>query len=90
VSRRRSKGWRPPTPPGSGRATVEQCEELHGLLCDVLLRAVKQMHSTGDINRGVLAVAVDFLKLAEVTSPAITDRKRDELVELMPDFDTLK
>jgi hypothetical protein len=47
------------------------------------------MHSTGEINRGVLAVAVDFLKLADVTSPAITDRKRDELMEAMPDFDSL-
>jgi len=47
------------------------------------------MNDTGTINRGVLAVAIDFLKLAEVTSPAITDRKRDELMEAMPDFDSL-
>jgi hypothetical protein len=74
---------------GSGRATVEQCEELHGLIADVLLQAVREMQRTGKVNRGLVSVCIDFLRMAEVTSPAITDRKRDELVELMPDFDSL-
>jgi hypothetical protein len=89
VSRRKSRGWQAPLPPGPGRATVEQCEELHGLLCDVLLEAVRHMQSSGKVNRGLVSVCIDFLRMAEVTSPAITDRKRDELVELMPDFDSL-
>jgi hypothetical protein len=89
MSRRRSRNWRPPTPVGAGRATVEQCEQLHGLLCDVLLEAVRHMQSSGKVNRGLVSVCIDFLRMADVTSPAITDRKRDELVELMPDFDSL-
>jgi hypothetical protein len=86
VSRRRSRNWQPPIPAGSGRATVEQCEELHGLVCDVLLNAVRHMQDTGEIDRGVLAVAVAFLKLADVCAPAVTAKQRDELLEAMPDF----
>jgi hypothetical protein len=44
------------------------------------------MQDTGEIDRGVLAVAVAFLKLADVCSPAVTAQKRDELLEAMPDF----
>jgi len=47
------------------------------------------MQESGQIDRGVLAVAIAFLKLAEVTAPAITEKARDELLDTMPDFDSL-
>lgn len=78
---------------GLGRATQSDLEELHGLLAEVLVNEIrKQRAKSGGRRNGssrFMGVALAFLKLNGITTPAASQRAIDELLSEMPDLDEL-
>ncbi len=86
----RRKKQKTELPVTQGRGTVEQVDELHGLLAKILLRALRHSHDTGQpLTPRMLAVVIAFLKLNGINRPAKELQSIDYLAHEMPDFSAM-